>query len=157
MGIVYVYVYKCMCVSVCVYVYAYKCMCMREEEGGEVRWYDCSTTFHSYLEVILCISLTLTIIFTLTLTLMHTPTLTPFTIQYSTPNRVPTPYILMHLLRSYSCTYCILYLLGPEVTLEIGWSYPSDVWSVGCMVAELFTGDLLFATVHTYRDREICV
>jgi serine/threonine protein kinase len=35
---------------------------------------------------------------------------------------------------------------GPEVTLELGWSFPSDVWSVGCILAELFTGNLLFST-----------
>lgn len=35
---------------------------------------------------------------------------------------------------------------GPEVTLELGWSYPSDVWSAACIIAELFTGDLLFST-----------
>lgn len=35
---------------------------------------------------------------------------------------------------------------GPEVTLELGWSFPSDIWSVGCMIAEVYTGDLLFAT-----------
>eukprot|EP01034_Spumella_vulgaris_P044752 gene44752-55688_t len=23
---------------------------------------------------------------------------------------------------------------GPEVTLELGWSFPSDLWSVGCLV-----------------------
>lgn len=26
---------------------------------------------------------------------------------------------------------------GPEVTLEIGWSFPSDMWSVGCIIAEV--------------------
>jgi serine/threonine protein kinase len=26
---------------------------------------------------------------------------------------------------------------GPEVTLELGWSYPSDMWSAGCIVAEV--------------------
>jgi len=35
---------------------------------------------------------------------------------------------------------------SPEVLLGIGWSYPSDLWSVGCILAELFTGELLFAT-----------
>jgi serine/threonine protein kinase len=35
---------------------------------------------------------------------------------------------------------------GPEVTLELGWSFPSDVWSAGCIIAELVTGDLLFGT-----------
>ena len=35
---------------------------------------------------------------------------------------------------------------GPEVTLELGWSFPSDIWSVGCMIAEIYSGDLLFTT-----------
>jgi len=35
---------------------------------------------------------------------------------------------------------------GPEVTLEAGWSYPSDIWSVGCIVAEAYAGDMFFAT-----------
>ncbi len=35
---------------------------------------------------------------------------------------------------------------SPEVLLGTGWSYPSDLWSVGCILAELFTGELLFGT-----------
>ena len=35
---------------------------------------------------------------------------------------------------------------GPEVTLEAGWSYPSDIWSVGCIIAEAYAGDMFFAT-----------
>lgn len=35
---------------------------------------------------------------------------------------------------------------GPEVTLETGWSFPSDCWSAGCIIAELYSGDLLFQT-----------
>lgn len=35
---------------------------------------------------------------------------------------------------------------APEVTLECGWSYPSDIWGAGCIIAELCTGELLFAT-----------
>ena len=35
---------------------------------------------------------------------------------------------------------------GPEVTLELGWSFPSDIWSVGCMLAEIWMGELLFPT-----------
>lgn len=35
---------------------------------------------------------------------------------------------------------------GPEVTLELGWSYPSDIWSAGCIVSEIYTGELLFPT-----------
>jgi serine/threonine protein kinase len=26
---------------------------------------------------------------------------------------------------------------GPEVTLELGWSFPSDIWSAGCIIGEV--------------------
>ena len=35
---------------------------------------------------------------------------------------------------------------SPEVILELGWSFASDVWSAGCIVAEILSGDLLFST-----------
>lgn len=35
---------------------------------------------------------------------------------------------------------------SPEVILGLPWSYPSDMWSLGCILAELFTGELLFST-----------
>lgn len=35
---------------------------------------------------------------------------------------------------------------SPEVILELGWGKPSDMWSTGCILAELYKGDLLFAT-----------
>ena len=35
---------------------------------------------------------------------------------------------------------------GPEVTLELDWSYPSDIWSAACVIAEIFNGELLFST-----------
>jgi len=35
---------------------------------------------------------------------------------------------------------------SPEVVLELGWSYPSDVWSIGCIIFELYTGRTLFET-----------
>ncbi len=35
---------------------------------------------------------------------------------------------------------------SPEVTLRIGWGFPSDIWSAGCILMELLLGDLLFAT-----------
>jgi serine/threonine protein kinase len=37
---------------------------------------------------------------------------------------------------------------GPEVILGMQWGLPSDVWSVGCILMELYTGKLLFETVR---------
>lgn len=48
--------------------------------------------------------------------------------------------------RSKSTTVNTRQYRGPEVILELGWSFPSDVWSIGCIVAEAFSGDLLFQT-----------
>lgn len=38
---------------------------------------------------------------------------------------------------------------GPEVILELGWSFPSDLWSVGCIIGEIYRGDLFFQTVRS--------
>ncbi len=35
---------------------------------------------------------------------------------------------------------------APEVILGLGWSTPSDLWSAGCIISELYLGELLFAT-----------
>jgi CDC-like kinase len=35
---------------------------------------------------------------------------------------------------------------APEVILELGWSQPCDVWSIGCIIYELFQGMTLFQT-----------
>ncbi|KAK8950835.1 Serine/threonine-protein kinase AFC2 [Platanthera zijinensis] len=35
---------------------------------------------------------------------------------------------------------------APEVMLGLGWSYPCDVWSLGCILVELCTGEALFQT-----------
>eukprot|EP01012_Entosiphon_sulcatum_P035075 TRINITY_DN4453_c0_g1_i5.p1 TRINITY_DN4453_c0_g1~~TRINITY_DN4453_c0_g1_i5.p1 ORF type:complete len:292 (+),score=45.25 TRINITY_DN4453_c0_g1_i5:82-957(+) len=35
---------------------------------------------------------------------------------------------------------------SPEVILGLGWSFPTDMWSVGCILVELLTGDALFQT-----------
>ena len=40
---------------------------------------------------------------------------------------------------------------SPEVLLGLDWSYPSDMWSAGCILAELATGELLF---NTHDDLE---
>mmetsp|Transcript_18089 Transcript_18089/g.23326 ORF Transcript_18089/g.23326 Transcript_18089/m.23326 type:complete len:299 (+) Transcript_18089:1058-1954(+) len=35
---------------------------------------------------------------------------------------------------------------GPEVILGLGWTFPSDLWSCGCIIAELYSGELFFGT-----------
>lgn len=40
---------------------------------------------------------------------------------------------------------------APEIILGLEWSYPCDIWSVGCILVELFTGDALFQT-HDNRE-----
>lgn len=33
---------------------------------------------------------------------------------------------------------------APEVILGLGWTFPCDIWSCGCILLELATGDALF-------------
>jgi len=40
---------------------------------------------------------------------------------------------------------------APEVLLELGWAQPCDVWSIGCIMFELYTGYTLFQT-HDNRE-----
>ncbi|KAG0067850.1 dual specificity protein kinase kns1, partial [Podila epicladia] len=35
---------------------------------------------------------------------------------------------------------------APEIILGLGWSYPCDIWSVGCILIEFLTGEALFQT-----------
>lgn len=35
---------------------------------------------------------------------------------------------------------------SPEVILELGWSHPCDMWSIGCIMFELYRGHTLFQT-----------
>uniref|UniRef100_A0A7N0TLE2 dual-specificity kinase n=1 Tax=Kalanchoe fedtschenkoi TaxID=63787 RepID=A0A7N0TLE2_KALFE len=35
---------------------------------------------------------------------------------------------------------------APEIILGIGWTYPCDLWSIGCILVELCTGEALFQT-----------
>ncbi|RKP35372.1 kinase-like domain-containing protein [Dimargaris cristalligena] len=35
---------------------------------------------------------------------------------------------------------------APEIIMGIGWSYPCDMWSIGCILMEFLTGDALFQT-----------
>jgi dual-specificity kinase len=35
--------------------------------------------------------------------------------------------------------------------MGLGWSYPCDIWSIGCILVEFYTGDALF---HTHDNIE---
>lgn len=35
---------------------------------------------------------------------------------------------------------------APEIILNMGWSFPCDIWSIGCILVEFYTGDALFQT-----------
>ncbi|KAF9433846.1 dual specificity protein kinase kns1 [Entomortierella beljakovae] len=35
---------------------------------------------------------------------------------------------------------------APEIILGLGWSYPCDIWSIGCILVEFITGEALFQT-----------
>eukprot|EP00398_MALV-I-01_sp_L67-1_P000761 gene761-25_t len=35
---------------------------------------------------------------------------------------------------------------APEVIMGCGWDHKSDMWSLGCIIAELYVGELLFLT-----------
>ncbi|PNY29403.1 Dual specificity protein kinase lkh1 [Tolypocladium capitatum] len=35
---------------------------------------------------------------------------------------------------------------APEIILGLAWSFPCDIWSIGCILVEFFTGDALFQT-----------
>ncbi|XP_020536353.1 serine/threonine-protein kinase AFC3 isoform X2 [Jatropha curcas] len=35
---------------------------------------------------------------------------------------------------------------APEVILGLGWTYPCDLWSIGCILVELCSGEALFQT-----------
>ncbi|KAI8063492.1 kinase-like domain-containing protein [Gongronella butleri] len=46
---------------------------------------------------------------------------------------------------------CTRHYRAPEIILGSGWSYPCDIWSIGCILVELFTGEALF---HTHENLE---
>ncbi|KAI4340676.1 hypothetical protein MLD38_025486 [Melastoma candidum] len=48
--------------------------------------------------------------------------------------------------RSHNYIVSTRHYRAPEVILGLGWSYPCDIWSVGCILVELCSGSALFQT-----------
>lgn len=46
----------------------------------------------------------------------------------------------------HSAIVCTRHYRAPEIVLGLPWSYPCDMWSVGCILIELYTGQALFQT-----------
>lgn len=44
---------------------------------------------------------------------------------------------------AFTHNQCVVYA---QVILGLGWSYPCDMWSCGCILVELAVGDALFQT-----------
>jgi len=49
------------------------------------------------------------------------------------------------------CTWCKLANLVLCFLVELGWSHPCDMWSIGCIMFELYRGYTLFQT-HDNRE-----
>ena len=48
--------------------------------------------------------------------------------------------------RHHSAVVSTRHYRAPEIILGLGWSYPCDMWSIGCIMVELLTGEALFQT-----------
>ncbi|KAK7283014.1 hypothetical protein RIF29_12209 [Crotalaria pallida] len=48
--------------------------------------------------------------------------------------------------QSHSSIVSTRHYRAPEIILGLGWSYPCDLWSVGCILIELCSGEALFQT-----------
>jgi len=46
----------------------------------------------------------------------------------------------------HSTVVCTRHYRAPEIVLGMDWSFPCDMWSIGCVLLELYTGEALFQT-----------
>lgn len=46
----------------------------------------------------------------------------------------------------HSSIVCTRHYRAPEIVLGVGWSFPCDLWSVGCILVELVIGEPVFRT-----------
>ena len=44
---------------------------------------------------------------------------------------------------------------APEIIMQLGWSYPADMWSMGCILVELLTGEVLFGMGQSQSDNTL--
>ncbi|KAF5940805.1 hypothetical protein HYC85_021972 [Camellia sinensis] len=74
------------------------------------------------------------------LRLIHTD-LKPENILLVSPEYVKVPDY-----KDHSYVVSTRHYRAPEVILGLGWNYPCDLWSIGCILVELCSGDALFQT-----------
>lgn len=53
--------------------------------------------------------------------------------------------------RYHSTVVSTRHYRAPEVILGLGWSFPADMWSIGCIIAELATGEIPASACRTAR------
>ncbi|CAI0441288.1 unnamed protein product [Linum tenue] len=59
---------------------------------------------------------------------------------------VSSDHIKLPATKNHSSIVSTRHYRAPEIILGLGWSYPCDIWSVGCILVELCTGGALFQT-----------
>ncbi|XP_022743125.1 serine/threonine-protein kinase AFC1 isoform X2 [Durio zibethinus] len=59
---------------------------------------------------------------------------------------VSSEYIKVPDYKDHSYVVSTRHYRAPEVILGLGWNYPCDLWSVGCILVELCSGEALFQT-----------
>ena len=47
---------------------------------------------------------------------------------------------------AFMCMAADINYLATAITIEMGWSFPCDAWSIGCILIEFYTGEALFQT-----------
>ncbi|GFZ21205.1 serine/threonine-protein kinase AFC1 [Actinidia rufa] len=77
--------------------------------------------------------------------LIHTD-LKPENILFISPDYVKVPDYKLTNIKITTILFSTRHYRAPEVILGLGWSYPCDIWSVGCILVELCSGEALFQT-----------
>lgn len=70
---------------------------------------------------------------------------------YRAPEVILGLFIFIYLLRFFTITLFEVLTVCLLISIELGWAQPCDVWSIGCILFELYLGITLFQT-HDNRE-----